>query len=290
MKKVTLLTGSAALIAALSAPAFAQTEMTAGANVTGVGSIDRAITDIQDDVQDDFDRSGDAYRFGPAERRQGLSGSMSLSYTGRTGNTENQDLLIGGRVSYATPQWAQTVGLLIEFTENDDGSKDQERVRGVYDAMYYINDQFYAFGLASFDINGTAEGDDLRRDGFVGFGPGYRIINNDTTAWRVQAGIGYRYTQTADQRDGLEADSSSSDLAYIVSSRLYHRFNDNIFLTNDTDYLGAGDLQDRITNEFGVNFAMTDSLATRLSYTTEYVEDRAIRTDNKLGVAVVYGF
>jgi len=290
MKKVTLLTSTAAIMAALAAPAFAQSEIAAGANVTGLGNVDRAIRDVQDDVQDDFDRSGDPYRFGMADRREGLSGSMSLSYAGRTGNTENQDLLIGGRVSYNQNQWAQSVGLLIEFTENDDGSKDEERVRGIYDAMYNINERVYAFGLASFDIDGTAIGDDLRRDGFIGVGPGYRILNTEDTAWRVQAGVGYRYTQSADQRAGLEADSSSSDLAYIVSSRLYHRFNDSIFITNDTDYLGSGDLQDRITNELGVNFAMSEQFATRVSYTTDYLEDRAIRTDNKLGVSVVYGF
>lgn len=290
MKKVTLLTSTAAIMAALAAPAFAQSEIAAGANVTGLGNVDRAIRDVQDDVQDDFDRSGDPYRFGMADRREGLSGSMSLSYAGRTGNTENQDLLIGGRVSYNQNQWAQSVGLLIEFTENDDGTKDEERVRGIYDAMYNINERVYAFGLASFDIDGTSTGDDLRRDGFIGVGPGYRILNTEDTAWRVQAGVGYRYTQTADQRAGLADDSSSSDVAYIVSSRLYHRFNDSIFITNDTDYLGSSDLQDRITNELGVNFAMTEQFATRVSYTTDYLEDRAVRTDNKLGVSVVYGF
>ena len=293
MKKVTLLTGTAALLAALSAPAFAQTEFAAGGNVTGLGDVDRAITDVQDDVQDDFDRSGDAYRFGPAERRQGLSGSMSLSYSGQTGNTENQDLLIGGRVSYATQQWAQTVGLLIEFTENDDGTKEEESVKGIYDAMYYINERVYAFGLASFDIDGTANPGELRRDGLLAVGPGYRIINNETTAWRVQGGVGYRYgKQEAGTFQGVTYDDeSNSEFGWIVSSRFYHRFNDNVFLTNDTDYLDSGgDLPFKLTNELGVNFAMTEQLATRVSYLTEYEEDRAIRTDNKLGVSVVYGF
>lgn len=289
MKKVTLLTGSAALIAALSAPAFAQTEFAAGGNVTGLSDVDRAITDVQDDVQDDFDRSGDPYRFGPAERRQGLSGSMSLSYSGQTGNTENQDLLIGGRVSYTTPQWAQTVGLLIEFTENDDGTKEEESVRGIYDAMYYINDQFYAFGLASFNIDGIADPDELRRDGILAVGPGYRVINNEATAWRVQGGVGYRYGkyEAGPVYDG----DSYSEFGWILSSRFYHRFNENVFVTNDTDYLDSGgDLPFKLTNEFGVNFAMTEQLATRVSYLTEYVEDRDVRTDNKLGVSVVYGF
>lgn len=295
MKQVKLL-GTAAILAALSVPAYAQTEIAAGADATGLGDIDRAITDVQDDVEDDFARSGDAYRFGPADRRQGLSGSMSLSYSGSTGNSENQDLLIGGRVSYAQNNWQQTIGMLIEFTETDAGEKDDEKVSVIYDAQYYLNDRLYIFGLGRFVIDGTAEGNDLRRDGLIAVGPGYRIINTETTAWRVQAGVGYRYAQSGYQRDGFDEfgnaiDSSDSEVGYIVSSRLYHRFNENIFITNNTDYLDSGgDIPFVITNEFGVNFAMTDALATRVSYTTEYMEDREIRTDNKLGVSIVYGF
>ncbi|WP_449312012.1 hypothetical protein [Paracoccus litorisediminis] len=34
---------------------------------------------------------------------------------------------------------------------------------------------------------------------------------------------------------------------------------------------------------------MTGALSSRISYLTEYVSDRAIRTDNMLGVSLVYG-
>lgn len=299
MKKVTLLTGTAAILAALSVPAFAQTEIATGANATGISAIDDRITDIEDDVTDDFDRSADADRFGPADRRQGLFGSMSLQYSGSTGNSEAQDLAIAGRVSYNQAPFAQTVGLAIEFGENEDGNKDKEEVSAIYDAQYYFNDQFYAFALGRFSIDGMVDGvadypgddvaeelTDLRRDGFLGFGPGYRVLNSEATTWRVQAGVGVRYTQTGAQ---YIADDSDTEVGYILSSRLYHRFNDMVFVTNDTDYLSS-DANDIITNEFGVNFKMSDQLATRVSYSTEYQSDRAIRTDNTLGVAVVYGF
>lgn len=300
MKKVTLLTGTAAIMAALSVPAFAQTEISTGANATGVTAIDDRITDIEDAVTDDFDRSADADRFGPADRRQGMFGSMSLQYSGSTGNSEAQDLAIAGRVSYNQGPLAQSVGLAIEFGENDNGTKDQEEVSGIYDAQYYFNDRFYAFALGRFTVDGLVDGFDndddtirdtdedgeLRRDGLLAFGPGYRVINTESTTWRVQAGVGVRYTQT-----GLQhlTDDSETETGYIVSSRLYHRVNDMIFLTNDTDYL-TSDANDVATNQFGVNFKMSDQLATRVSYTTEYQSDRAIRTDNTLGVAVVYGF
>lgn len=320
MKKITLLTGTAALMAALSTPAFAQTEIAAGADATGISGINDRIIDVEDAVQDDFDRDNDDARFGAPDRRQGLFGSVALTYAGSTGNDESQDFSLAGRVSNNAGPWQQSVGMLIEFGEDDDGDKDKEEVSVIYDGAYYFNDRFYAFVLGRFSIDGLANGErygidddadvaddlgDFARDGFIGVGPGYRVINTDTTSWRVQAGIGYRYTQTGAQKAGFDLefneatdsydlvtvdDSSDSGIGYIVSSRLYHRFNDMVFITNDTDYLSSEDSDDVITNQFGVNFQMSDQLATRISYTTEYQENRPIRTDNTLGVSVVYGF
>lgn len=292
MKKVTLLTSTAAILAALSVPAMAQTERATGATAVGITGIDDRIDDIETAVQDDFARSADADRFGPADRRTGLFGTMSLSYTGRTGNVENQDLAIAGRVNYNMGQFAQSVGLSIEYGENDDGERDQEETNAIYDAQYYFDDRLYAFALGSLKVDGLVNAGnrptDLARDGFIGFGPGYRVINTNDTAWRVQAGVGIRYQQTGLARSGLEG--SNTETGYIASSRFYHRFNENVFVTNDTDYLGSSDGQDRVTNELGVNFQVSEQLATRMSYRTEYVEDRATRTDNRLGLAVVYGF
>ena len=300
MNKIALLSGATAILTALSVPAFAQTEISTGADAAGISEVDDRITDIEDDVIDSFDRSADADRFGPADRRQGLFGSMSLQYSGSTGNSDSQDLAIAGRVSYNQAPFAQSVGLAIEFGENDNGDKDKEEVSAIYDAQYYFNDRFYAFALGRFEIDSLVDGvadyagddatdelSDLRRDGFLGFGPGYRVINNDTTTWRIQAGVGVRYTQTGLQH---KTDDSETETGYIASSRFYHQINDMMFVTNDTDYLGSSDADDVITNELGLNFKMSDQLATRVSYTTEYQENREIRTDNTLGVAVVYGF
>ena len=312
MKTLTLLTGTAAILTALSAPAFAQTQIASGADASGVSAIDDSITDIEDNVSDSFDRAVDSDRFGPADRRQGLFGTMSLSYSGATGNTDTQDLAVAGRVNYNQGQFAQSVGLSIEFGENDNGDKDQEEANAIYDAQYYFNDSLYAFALGRISQNGLVDGErdsdaqsdedfaaefsDLRRDAFLGFGPGYRILNTPETTWRVQAGVGVRYSQTGAQYAGRNADgtvvsdSSDTEVGYIASSRLYHRFNENVFITNDTDYLGSSDADDVITNEFGVNFRLSEQLATRASYTTEYQENREIRTDNSLGLAIVYGF
>ena len=311
MKKISLLTSASALAVLLGAPAFAQTEFAPGANVIGAGNINDQITDVEDAVEDDFARSEDAARFGPADRRTGLFGSVALTYAGRTGSDENQDFNLAGRLSHNAGQFQQSVGLLLEYSEDDDGDVDTKRTSVIYDANYYFNDQFYAFALGRLttdglagDVDGLSDDEtfadldgDLKRDAFFGVGPGYRIINNDTTAWRVQAGVGIRYTKefnvlTTDPLDPLAGTgefNSETEVGYIVSSRFYHKFNDQFFLTNDTDYL-TSDVNDVATNELGLNFRMSDAFSTRVSYKTEYTSTEDPRTDNTLGVSMVYGF
>lgn len=311
MKQIAYLAGATALALSFAAPSFAQSEVATGANAVGIGQVNEQLKDVEEAVRDDFDRSADSYRFGPGSQREGLFGSVALTYAGRTGNTENQDFSLAGRLNYNQGRFAQSVGLLLEYGEDSDGDTDTEKTYVIYDAQYYINDNFYAFALGRLatdsladDIDGLSDGETfadldgrLKRDAFFGVGPGYRILNNDSTAWRVQAGVGVRYTKQVDVistdptdplAGSLELDSNT-DTGYIVSSRFYHKFNDMFFLTNDTDYL-TSDTNDVATNELGLNFKMSDAFATRVSYKTEYVSDRSIRTDNTLGVSLVYGF
>lgn len=310
MKTLAYLASATALAAAFSSPAFAQSETMAGSNATGVTQVSEDMRDLERDVRDDFARSDDAYRFGNPEQRQGTFGSVALSYSGATGNSENQDFNLSGRLSSNQGAFSQSVGILLKFGDNNAGNKDTEKTFVIYEGMYNINDRFYAFGLgrlatdalagdaislASGETFGALDGR-LKRDAYLGFGPGYRVINNDTTAWRVQAAVGVRYTKSVvavedplDPETGTIGYDSETDIGYLLSSRFYHRINDNFFVTNDTDYL-TSDANDTITNELGLNFKMTEAFATRMSYKTEYVSDRNIRTDNALGVSLVYGF
>ena len=289
MTKITRIASVSALALVMGGTAaMAQTTL------TGVRDVTDRIEDIEDDVQRDMDRANDAARFGNPEYKPGLSGSASLGYTGNTGNTESQDLTIGARLRYAAGPMVQTLSMALDFAE-EDNSSTREDVFAVYDMNYFFNDNLYAFVLGRLvtdglgdeltdtDIdNGVTLADKVRRDGFLGFGPGYRIINNPDMTWRVQAGIGVSYLEFG------EGDSET-ETGYIASSRFYKGFTDTIFLTMDTDVLKS-DTALRVNNDLGVNFKITDAFATRVSYLTDYNESRAIRTDNKLGVSLVYGF
>ena len=266
----------ALMMGVASVPAFEQ------GNLIGTTAINDQIRDIEREVQDDFARSEDDARFANPEGRLGLSGSASLSYSGQTGNTDTQDLTVGARIRHSTGTFVQTVGLALEFSEVA-GAKSEQNVYGVYDANYYFNDKFYGFVLGRVITDGlAATATEYNKDAFIGVGPGYRVINTPATAWRVQAGIGVSYLE-----DGLGA--STTETGYVASSRFYHRFNDNVFMSNDTDILSS-DTAFRVNNDLGVSFKMTDAFSTRVSYISDYNDSRAIKTDNKLGVALVYGF
>lgn len=306
MKAIAYLAGATALAAAFASPAFAQMETSAGANAAGITQVNEGMKDVEEAVRDDFDRSTDAYRFGPPERADGIFGSVALSYVGRTGNSENQDFSLSGRLSSNSGPFSQSIGILLEYGEDNNGDKDTEKTSTIYEGMYNINDRFYGFALGRLTTDSLADDpislddgdtfDDLdgrlKRDAYFGIGPGYRVINNSTTAWRVQAAVGIRYTKAVNVIDPvaetLEMESDTG-VGYLLSSRFYHQFSDTMYLTNDTDYL-TSDSNDTATNELGLNFKMSDAFATRISYKTEYVSDRAVRTDNTLGVSLVYGF
>ena len=276
MKSAFLLAPVSALALLAAMPALAQSEL------IGITAIDDKIEDIEKDVTDDMARSEDAARFGSPEFRPGLSGSASLGYSGKTGNNESQEFSLGLRLRYAAGPFVQTIGAALDFADVA-GVKTKEDIFVVYDANYYMNDSFYVFGLARLQQDGLASTAlDTHRDGFVGVGPGYRIVNSASIAWRLQAGIGISYLE-----DGVG--TSVTETGYLAGSRFFYKISDAVFLTNDTDVLSS-DTALRVNNDLGVNFKLTDTISTRMSYLSEYNDSRAIRTDNKVGLSIVFGF
>ncbi|WP_323775737.1 DUF481 domain-containing protein [Leisingera sp.] len=267
---------AASILALLvAAPVFAQ-----GA-IVGIEDLDDRIDDIQEDVDEELAEGSDKDRFGTNQYAQGWTGSAALGFSGTTGNTDTADLDFAGRLRYGNGPWNHTLGFAGEFSEDND-VRNKEEIFLTYEANRYLTEQFYLFGLGSVRYD---DFDSNRLDSFLGFGPGYRVINTPTQTWRVQAGPGVRYIE-----DQLRNDST--EVAGIAASRYYFAFSGNIFLTMDTDVLFS-DEDTVVTNDLGVNFRMTDRLATRVSFRTDWDSDPLPglkSTDNKLGVSLVYGF
>ena len=277
MKNLVYAAGVAALGLAVGAPtAYAQSE------ITGTTAVNDNIVDIDEAAQEELSRGQDDMRFGNPEYREGTSGSLSLSYVGKSGNNDSQEFAAGARLRWAQGPYVQSLGFAIDFSE-DAGVRTKEDVFAVYDFNYYFNDRVYVFALGRVEQNGLAElASETRTDAFIGVGPGYRIVNTPQMAWRVQAGIGISYLE-----DGTGA--SETETGYLASSRFFYQFSDDVFLTNDTDILKS-DSALRANNDLGLNLRMTDAFSTRASYLSEYNDSRAIKTDNKIGLALIYSF
>lgn len=276
MTTMKRLGAAAAAFALLTTAAAAQNDL------IGITALNDRLDDIETKVADDQARANDDFRFGNPDIRQGLSGSASLSYTGTKGNTDTQDFSLGSRLRFASGQWVQTIGMAIDFSEAA-GVKSKQDVFGVYDVNYYINDRFYGFILGRVQNDGLATtAADTKTDAFLGVGPGYRIINTESMAWRVQAGIGASYL-----KDGVGNDVT--EVGYLASSRFYYKINDMVALSDDIDVLSSNSAL-RVNNDLGVSFKVTDAISTRVSYLSEYNDSRAIKTDNTVGLSLVFGF
>lgn len=281
MKNVTRIAAvSAFALAVGSLPAVAQT-MTAGTS-----AVNDRVDDLAIAANRDLARGNDDMRFGNQDMREGMSGSASLGYSGKTGNNESQEFSAGARLRFGQDRFVQTLSFVVDYADAA-GVTSKEDVLAVYDANYYFNDKFYGFVLGRIESDGLASdaatpATALAQDAFLGIGPGYRIVNNEDMAWRVQAGVGITYLEYGDSR-------STTETAGIVSSRFFYKFHDNMFASMDTDVLTSSAAL-RINNDLGVNFKVSDAFSTRVSYQTEYNDSRAIRSDNKLGVSLVYGF
>lgn len=266
------LAAASAMALSLAAPVYAQS------NITGIKSLNDRIDDIETNVKDDLANGEDAQRFGPLSVPQGWRGSLAMSAASTDGNTDTGEISIGTRLTYGAGAWAHTFGVAGEYGRTGKATTKEELFL-TYEANRYFTEQFYAFALGRYNFDGIGA---TEHEAFLGFGPGYRIVNNEKTTWRVQAGPGALYTKT-------KAGVDNTELSGIISSRYYHRFNETLALTNDTDILKTK-TKVLATNDFGLNVKMSDTLSTRFSYRTDYDDSRAIKTDNKLGISLVVGF
>ncbi|WP_335751642.1 DUF481 domain-containing protein [Sulfitobacter sp.] len=273
-----------ALALMVGAPAFAQDSL------TGIQSLNDQIDDIADNVNDDLANGSDAERYGTNGVAQGWRGSFALSASGTSGNTDNGEVSGAGRLTYGVNDWNHLIGFAAEYGEAN-GLKSEEKFFATYEGSRYFSQEFYGFGVARFEYDGYLTDadnngiDGSTTDAFLGFGPGYRVLNKENHTWRVQAGPGVRYFKDV-------TGDSETEVGFIATSRYFYGFNDTVSFTMDTDILGS-DVNTTVTNDAGINYKMSKNLSTRVSYRTEYNTDPAAglkSTDNTLGVSLVLGF
>ncbi|PYE84925.1 DUF481 domain-containing protein [Pseudoroseicyclus aestuarii] len=238
------------------------------------------IEDLQDDIEDDFERETYTYA-ADGGMPTGFTGSVAGRATLTNGNTDNQDAGVGASFGYYDGLNGHKVQLSYTYSEVNNNTSDNSLVAS-YDYTRDLTPQVYGFvkAIAVYD-----EFDSYEEDYFVGAGLGYRVFSSADVQWAVQAGPGYRWTKNQNGDEEEEA-------ALNVSSDFFYRINETVAMTNDTEILYS-DSNTYVTNDFGVNYSMTDALALRASVLTEYNTDPLPGfddTDNQFGLSVVYNF
>jgi len=236
---------------------------------------------IIEDTEDQFAKGSDANRFGNPEFQEGWRGSVYASADLKTGNSESSDLSVGAKVTNRTGDWNQTVNLAYEFGEAA-GTTGKNEIYSLYDVNRNFTDRVYGYALL------RGEKDFLNDTGevFLGFGPGYRVFNEKNLTWRIQAGPGYRVTTNS----GVIPNFDEAGIS--ASSRLYYKWSDAVFLTNDTDVIFSS-TSTLVTNDLGVNVSLTGPMSLRVGFKTDYDSNPAAgikSTDTTTGVALVYSF
>lgn len=267
--------GTAALLALFANGVASQTVF------TGTDVAEQRNEDLIDAIEDDAERDLD--RFGNEGRPQGWTGSFALRGIGNSGNTDSLDVGLGADLNYV--QGANGFQLQMNYTYGaDDGTKNEESL--FYDFEYTRDLTPVWFGFAK--LQGSVdEFSDFETDTFVSFGAGYRIFNEPTRQWSVQAGPGYRFASLSDVTL-----SDIDEGTFGVSSDFSQKLTDTVFLTNDTDVI-MSDRDTVVFNDLALSVSMTDQLALRTSILTEYHTDPSAGfddTDNTFGVSLVYSF
>lgn len=265
---MTKLLGLTALLASTASFAFAQDAFTA------VDDIDDQIEAVEEAVEDDFEKNVDEQRFENVNYQEGWRGAFAISGAMNSFTTSADDedttdsdenFSIGARITNGSGYWEQSMGIFYSYSHEDDGSTTadddddpNETVRASYELNRAISDRFYGFA----NITASRSSNDLiDYSGFTSLGLGYRLVNSENFAWRVQAGPGYSYA--VDDENGLESQGGGA----VVASRLFYQLTPTASITNDTEYQWSEDVQ-TLTNDLGLNFKVTDNLVTRLGYVT----------------------
>lgn len=244
------------------------------------GAADDALSDLEEEIEDD-DR--DFETFGTEGRALGTYGSVALRVTATSDATN-----LGAGLRWGTFDGVNSFDLSYAYAYAADENGDSTENQLLAGLDYRRNFGASFFGYAQSDIaidRLTEEVGDYREDYFVGVGVGYRIFNTPQFQWSVQAGPGYRYAEVV-------GGSTVDEVAASLSNNMFYSFTDTIYVTNDTDLIYS-DSATTLANDLAVNVAISDSLALRTSYATQFndaTDDSFSDAANTFGLSVVYNF
>ena len=210
-----------------------------------------------------------------------IKGEGEFGATASSGNTDTQNLIAKLKLSKQNGAWNNEIGLAaINSTDSDSTTAERYLITGK--TALDFNDKFYAFGSGKYD-----------KDRFSGFdhqatlaaGLGMHVIKSDKVTLDLEAGPGYRFSETD---AGEEQDEA------VLRAGMFYKNQ----LTDTTHFLQnivveAGSDNTTIDSETALTVKMSDNLALKASVIVKNNSDVPVgieKTDTLTGVSLIYGF
>jgi putative salt-induced outer membrane protein len=201
-----------------------------------------------------------------------------------SGNTDTKSANIKLAAGKKVDAWEHSAGFAAIYVSDDLGTTAQ-RWELAGQSRYQFNPRDFWYGGARYE--------DDRFSGFdyqatLSSGVGRKFIDNDTTKFSGQVGIGYKFFAT---RDTLLAPGfSDSSVVGVAGADYTHKFNDS---TSVFDHLNieAGSNNTFFQNEVGVAVKMSDRMALVLAYAVRYNTDPPVgfkKTDTLTTMNLAY--
>lgn len=240
-----------------------------------------ALDDLDEAIEDAAER--DIGAFGTEGRQPGTYGSVALRATATSDET---DISAGLRWGTFDGVNGFDMSFAYAYSLDDDGDATDNTLLAGLDYRRNFGSALFGYAQADIAIDRlTTAAGDYKQDYFVGAGLGYRIYNTNDFQWSVQAGPGYRYAEVV---GGADVD----EVAGSLSNNIFYSLTDTIYVTNDTDVIYS-ESATTVGNDFAVNVAISETLALRTSYSTDFndaTDDSFGDAANTFGLSVVYNF
>jgi putative salt-induced outer membrane protein len=209
---------------------------------------------------------------------------LELGYVSTAGNSDTSSLKVRADTKREGDVWRYIAHFDALNTE-EDGSRSAEKYFFSNKLDYKISARSYVFGYASYEED-RFSGYDWQAVGAAGYG--YRILENDTMTWDLEAGPGYRVSNVSD--------NTLSDNEHEVILRAYTKYEWR--LTENATFeqeLGAESGGDKTVTRSVTSLKSTiiGALAMKLSYSVRYTDNvppGTEHTDTETAVTLVYSF
>ena len=209
-------------------------------------------------------------------------GEGDLAYNKASGNTQSESLLAKLQLVYELERWKHT-GQLEAVNTSEDGNRSAEAYVLKAQSDYAISETTYGFGAVRYEDNRFSGYD---HQASVKTGLGKHIINDGTTVFDLEGGVGYRNSKEQTTGDTLNE-------AILNAAARYHRQ-----LTETTHFEADISTESGKDNTFiegvaGLKVKINSSLALKVAYSVKHNTDVPVdtkRTDTLTSVGLNYSF